>query len=109
LIEGNDRLLDERNEPWPGGHFHQLYTVGIEVDRFVRSIYSIEPSTGDRQKWGMSEGIPLLYVRSRSIDVDGQVVEVSDAAYPADRTEIVFTEKLDRWPSDHPTYQEGAE
>ena len=28
LIESNPELLEERNEPWPGGHQHQLYTVG---------------------------------------------------------------------------------
>nr|WP_245673938.1 UTRA domain-containing protein [Actinoplanes rectilineatus] len=100
LIESNGKLLDENNEPWPGGHMHQLYTVGIEIDHFVRSITAVEPSPGDRQKWGMDSGVPLLYVRSRSVDIGGRVVELSDAAYPADRTEITFVDKLDRWPSD---------
>jgi GntR family transcriptional regulator len=104
LIEGNDDLLDESKEPWPGGHLHQLYTVGIEVDRFVRSVIAVSPSTGDRQRWGMESGVPLIYVRSRSIDIEGRVVELSDAAYPADRTEILFEERLDRWPADYPRY-----
>jgi GntR family transcriptional regulator len=105
LIESNPDLLDENNEPWPGGHLHQLYTVGIEVDRFVRSLIAVEPSTGDRQKWGMESGVPLLYVRSRSVDVNDRVVELSDAAYPADRTEISFLENLKRWPKNYPHYE----
>jgi GntR family transcriptional regulator len=104
LIEGNPDLLDECKEPWPGGHLHQLYTVGIEVDRFVRSLIAVQPTPGTRQKWGMEPGVPLLRVRSRSIDILNRVVEVSDATYPADRVEIEFTEQLARWPDDHPRY-----
>lgn len=109
LIESNSDLLDQNNEPWPGGHQHQLYTVGIEIDRFVRSITAVEPSPGDRQKWGMDDGVPLLYVRSRSIDIENRVVEISDAAYPADRTEISFTEKLKRWRKGYPAFDKAAE
>jgi GntR family transcriptional regulator len=104
LIEGNPDLLDECKEPWPGGHLHQLYTVGIEVDRFVRTLIAVQPTPGTRQKWGMEPGVPLLRVRSRSIDILDRVVEVSDATYPADRVEIEFTEQLARWPEDHPEY-----
>jgi GntR family transcriptional regulator len=104
LIEANPDLLDECKEPWPGGHLHQLYTVGIEVDRFVRSLIAVQPTHGTRQKWGMEPGVPLLRVRSRSIDILDRVVEVSDATYPADRVEIEFTEQLIRWPEDHPQY-----
>lgn len=109
LIESNPRLLDENEEPWQGGHLHQLYTVGIEVDRFVRTLIAVEPSTGDRQKWGMESGVPLIYVRSRSVDINDRVVELSDAAYPADRTEISFVERLKRWPKDYPRYDERAD
>jgi GntR family transcriptional regulator len=109
LIEANPALLDEDNEPWPGGHLHQLYTVGIEVDRFIRSVIAIEPSTGDRQRWGMESGVPLLYVRSRSIDTENRVVELSDAAYPADRTEISFDEQLSRWPKGYPRFDLSEE
>ena len=108
LIESNPALLDEKNEPWPGGHMHQLYTVGIEIDKFVRSVTAVEPTPGERQKWGMESG-PLLWVRSRSVDIRGVVVELSDAAYPADRTEITFEEQLARWPKGHPTYDPSRE
>ena len=108
-LEGNHDLLEEDNEPWPGGHMHQLYTVGIEIDHFIRSVIAIEPSPGDRQQWGMESGVPLIYVRSRSVDIEGRVVELSDAAYPADRTEIEFKEQLKRWPKKYPTYSNDAE
>jgi GntR family transcriptional regulator len=104
LIESNPDLLDEKNEPWPGGHQHQLYTVGIELDHIVRSVIALEPTPGTRQRWGMESGVPLLRVRSRSVDTRGRVVELSDATYPADRTELEFTEQLTRWPNDYPKY-----
>jgi GntR family transcriptional regulator len=109
LIESNPDLLDETKEPWAGGHHHQLYTVGIEIGSFERSVIAVEPTPADRQRWDMDEGVPLLRVRSRSIDVDGRVVELSDAEYPADRTEITFTEKLRRWPRNHPKYDRRAD
>ena len=95
----NPELLDEKNEPWPGGHQHQLYTVGIELDRVVRSVIAVEPSPAVQRKWGMNPGVPLLIVRSTSVDTDNRVVEISEASYPADRSELEFVEKLDRWPS----------
>ncbi len=35
FVESNPALLDETNEPWPGGTMHQLSTVGIEIMRIV--------------------------------------------------------------------------
>jgi GntR family transcriptional regulator len=99
LIEANPDLLDERNEPWPGGHQHQLYTVGIELDRVVRTVIAVQPSPAIRHRWGMVNGGPLLVVRSASIDTDNRVVEISEASYPADRSELEFVEKLGRWPA----------
>jgi GntR family transcriptional regulator len=97
FIAANPALLDERNEPWPGGHWHQLSTVGIEIDRLENSIIAIQPTTRQRQDWGMHAGVPLLCLRSRSIDVLGRVVELADSTYPADRTAITYTHQLKRW------------
>ena len=108
LIRANPDLFDEDKEPWPGGHQHQLYTVGIELDRVVRSVTAVEPTPGDRKKWGMESGVPLLGVRSRSIDTTDRVVEISDAKYPADRTDLSFTERLQRWPEGYPKYDQDA-
>jgi GntR family transcriptional regulator len=109
LIASNPDLLDENNEPWPGGHQHQLYTVGIELGRFERTVIAIQPTTGERQLWGIEPGVPMIQVRSRSVDVNDRVVEISDAVYPADRTEIHFTEHLNRWPAGYLSYKRSED
>ncbi|PKV97684.1 GntR family transcriptional regulator [Amycolatopsis echigonensis] len=109
LISSNPELLDDANEPWPGGHQHQLYTVGIELGRIERTVTAAEPSSIDREKWGMDVGTPLLKVRSRSIDVQDRVVELSDAVYPADRTKIEVSEQLTPWPAGYPKYNHEQE
>ncbi len=101
LIRSNPDLLDSANEPWPGGHQHQLYTVGIEIDRFIRTVIAVPSTADDRQQWGIDAGVPLLRVRSRSVDTNNRVVELSDATYPGDRTEIELTEQLTRWPLEY--------
>ncbi len=42
----NPELRDAGNEPWPGGTFHQLRTIGIEIDRVVDEV-SARPPQGD--------------------------------------------------------------
>lgn len=100
LVEGNPKLLDSGNEPWPGGTQHQLYTVGIEVGRVVDEVSAAMPTTADAQLWDLDEGVPLLRVRRISIDTKGRTVEVSDADFPADRTELRFTTPLRPWSAD---------
>lgn len=97
LISANPDLLDSVNEPWPGGTQHQLYTVGVEVAEVVDEVAASMPTTVDLKLWGMETGVPLLKVRRISIDTTGRVVEISDADYPADRTELRFTIPLATW------------
>lgn len=97
LISGNPAIADEANAAWPGGTMHQLYTVGIEVAKVVDEVSASMPSTVDKEKWGIADGVPLLWVRRISIDTTGQVVEVSDAQYPADRTTLSFDTQLELW------------
>jgi len=97
LIEENPDLMDQSKEPWPGGHQHQLYTVGIEVDRFEKSLIAVQSSPLDRDLWGMDAGVALLKVRTMSVDTEERVVEVSEATYPADRAEVAWTERMARW------------
>lgn len=94
LIERNPALLDPQNEPWPGGHQHQLWTVGIEIARFVRSAHAVAATPEDQQTWGIEDGVPMLVVRSHSVDTEDRVVEISQAWYPADRTELGWTESM---------------
>jgi GntR family transcriptional regulator len=99
LISANKALLDPANEPWPGGTQHQLFTVDIEIIRMIDLVTSVMPTTVDVQAWRLDDGVPLLRVRRISIDTDVRVVEISDAEYPADRTELRFTTPLRKWRS----------
>jgi len=97
IIEGNRELFDSGNEPWPGGHWHQLHTVNVEIDRLDNSLVAIQPTTRQRQDWGIDPGVALLCLRSRSVDTLGRIVEIADSTYPADRTAVRYTQQLRRW------------
>lgn len=98
LVEANPALLDERNEPWPGGTQHQLSTVGIEIMHIVDEVTARMPTTVEIQLWGLPDGVPIIFCRRVSIDANNHVVEISDADYPADRTELHFVTTLRPWP-----------
>lgn len=97
LIESNQDLLDFNNEPWPGGGTHQLYTVGIEIDRVEDVVTARMPTPDEQRAWGLDEGTPILCTRSTAYDTTTRAVSVSDATYPADRTELAFVTQLRRW------------
>jgi GntR family transcriptional regulator len=97
LLESRPELLRSECEPWPGGHQHQLSLVGIEVAEIVDEVKARMPTTAEAQRWALDDGIPLLCVRRISVDTGGNVVEVSDAQYPADRTELRFSTPLKPW------------
>ena len=99
FVEANPAILDERNEPWPGGTLHQLSTVGIEIMKVVDEVTARMPSSAEAEEWDLPSGIPLLFCRRISYDQDGTLIEVSDAWYPADRTELRFVTPLTPWPS----------
>lgn len=97
LVEGNPALLDEANEPWPGGTMHQLSTVGVEVMQVKDYVTARAASTVEQQLWKTQDGVPFLCCRRISIDRQGIVVEVSDSVYPADRAELEFITELRAW------------
>jgi GntR family transcriptional regulator len=97
LIESNPALLDEKNEPWPGGTQHQLSTVGIEIMCIVDRVTARMPTTAEAQEWDLPDGVPLIQCRRISLDASNRTVEISDADYPADRTELRFTTRLKPW------------
>ncbi len=97
LVEGNPAILDERNEPWPGGTLHQLSTVGIEIMKVVDEVTARMPSSDETQEWDLAPGIPLLFCRRLSYDRYDALIEISDAWYPADRTELRFVTPLQPW------------
>lgn len=97
LVRANPALLDEANEPWPGGTQHQLSTVGIEIMCMVDQVTARMPTTVEAQAWDLPDGVPLLICRRISIDDQNRTVEISDATYPADRTELRFVTPLRAW------------
>jgi GntR family transcriptional regulator len=98
FVEANPEILDERNEPWPGGTLHQLSTVGIEIMKVVDEVTARMPSSVEGDEWDLPPGIPLLFCRRLSYDRDDTLIEISDAWYPADRTELRFVTPLKPWP-----------
>lgn len=103
IIDTNPKLLDADNEPWPGGTMHQLLTVGVEVVEIRDLVTARAPTTVEKHAWKMQEGIPLICCRRISSDGYGRVVEISDSAYPSDRTEFEFVTILSPWPKEKAT------
>ncbi|GAA2677248.1 GntR family transcriptional regulator [Streptomyces lunalinharesii] len=97
VIAGNPALLDERNEPWPGGSQSQLHSVGIEVDRVEEHVTARPPAPEEADELELPPGTSVLVLRKVSYATDGRVVDVSDVILPGDRTELVFTTPLERW------------
>jgi len=44
-------------------------------------------------------GVAVLVLRKISYDTDDRPVEVADVVMPGDRTELVYTTDLKRWPA----------
>ncbi|WP_167456220.1 GntR family transcriptional regulator [Nocardia neocaledoniensis] len=97
LAAKNPELLNDSNEPWPGGTQHQLFTIGIEVDRVDETISTRPPTVAETEELDLSTGVSVFVVQKRTIDTTGRTVEFSDVILPGDRTELVFSTKLNRW------------
>jgi GntR family transcriptional regulator len=66
-------LLDENNEPWPGGTQHQFSTIGIEMDRIIDEVTARLPAG----RGGRTHGHRILM--------------------SADRTSLMYTTQFTRW------------
>ncbi|AXK86647.1 GntR family transcriptional regulator [Nocardia farcinica] len=97
VAAANPELVDDTNEPWPGGTHHQLYTLGIEVDRVVETVSTRPPTTAEVEELDITPTVSVFVVRKRMIDTSGHTVEYSDVILPGDRTEMTFETKLTRW------------
>lgn len=97
LIAGNPDLLDDGNEPWPGGTQNQLFTVGIELDRVEEHVTARPPTPEEAEELELPPGTSVLVLKKTSFDTDGRVVEMSDVTLPGDRTDMLFTTPLERW------------
>jgi GntR family transcriptional regulator len=99
MIANNPALLNDANEPWPGGTIHQLSTVGIEVDRIIDTIAARPPTPQEAVTLDIRAFTPVMTLRKVSIDVAGRVVEVADITWPGDRIELSYSTALTRWPA----------
>jgi len=97
VAAANPDLLSADNEPWPGGTQHQLYTIGIEIDRIIDEVTARPPQDDEAELLGIRPGVAVLVLRKVSIDTGGRVVEVSDVVMAADRTVMAYCTKLERW------------
>ncbi|MET9830040.1 GntR family transcriptional regulator [Streptomyces sp. NPDC006385] len=97
MIAANPDLLDDSKEPWPGGTQNQLRTVGIEVDRIEERVTARPPTPEEARDLELPPGTSVLLLRKTSYDTEDRVVDVSEATLPGDRTELVFTTRLERW------------
>ncbi|MEU6069578.1 GntR family transcriptional regulator [Streptomyces sp. NPDC047082] len=97
MIAANPDLLDETKEPWPGGTQHQLYTVGIEVDRVEERFTARPPTPEEAKALDLPAGTSVIVLSKTSYDIGDRVVDVSVVTLPGDRTELLFTTTLERW------------
>ncbi|MEU6603946.1 GntR family transcriptional regulator [Streptomyces shenzhenensis] len=97
LIAANPVLLDDGNEPWPGGTQNQLYTVGIEVDRVEERFTARPPTPEEAEELELPPGTSVILLRKTSYDIEGRVVDITHVTLPGDRTELLFTTSLERW------------
>ncbi|AEW95904.1 MULTISPECIES: GntR family transcriptional regulator [Streptomycetaceae] len=97
LVSRNPEILDPTTEPWPGGTQHQLYTVGVEVDRIEDRVTAEMPTEREVEEQDIPPGVPMIRVRKITYDTSDRVVEVTDIPFPADRIELQFVTRLERW------------
>ncbi|MGW5651706.1 GntR family transcriptional regulator [Streptomyces humi] len=97
LVAANPALLDETREPWPGGTQHQLHTVGIEVDRVEERCTARPPTPEEARELDLPAGTSVILLRKTSYDTRDRVVDVTAVTLPGDRTELLFTTRLERW------------
>ncbi|WP_369175266.1 UTRA domain-containing protein [Streptomyces sp. R28] len=97
MIAANPDLLDDSNEPWPGGTQNQLHTVGVEVSRVEERVTARPPTPRQASELDLPPGVPVILLRKTSYDITDRVVEISEVTLPGDRAELVFTTSLERW------------
>lgn len=93
----NPALLEAEREPWPGGTQHQLFTIGIELDRIEDRIIARAPTADEALRLELDPGTPVIVIRKTSFSTHGDVVELADIVLPSDRAELRYMTSLERW------------
>ncbi|MEO3801358.1 GntR family transcriptional regulator [Nonomuraea sp. B1E8] len=74
-VEGTP-VADPNNEPWPGGTFNQLRSIGIVVDDITESVRTRMPTPAEAETLKISTGVPVFAITRRLL-AQGRVVEVA--------------------------------
>ncbi|MFJ9214436.1 GntR family transcriptional regulator [Streptomyces sp. NPDC102264] len=97
MASQNPELLDETREPWPGGTMHQLWTVGVEIDRIVDEVATRAPTPEEADALGLATHMAVFVLEKTSFSTQDTVVEYSEVVLPGDRTRLRYTVQLERW------------
>lgn len=97
VVAHNPDLLDSNQEPWPGGTFHQLWTVGREVGRCEDLISATMPTQEEQETLDIPPNVPLFHLIKVVYDIQERPVECAQIPLPADRTTFRYVTPLDRW------------
>ena len=73
--------------------------VRATVERIIDQVTARPPSPDEAEALGIEPGVSLIALRKTSIDTTGRVVEVADVLMAGDRTELVYTTDLTRYPA----------
>ncbi|TMR88189.1 GntR family transcriptional regulator [Nonomuraea basaltis] len=74
-VEGTP-VADPGNEPWPGGTFAQLRSIGIVIDDITESVATRMPTQEEVGTLQISPGVPVFAITRRLL-AQGRVVEVA--------------------------------
>lgn len=97
IVSSNPKLLDKNEEPWPGGTFHQLWTVGKEVGRMEDRLSPRMPTQAEQEELDIPPGVPLTDLIKITYDLQDRPLEVALIPLPADRVTFVYSTPLERW------------
>ncbi|MEV0505431.1 UTRA domain-containing protein, partial [Streptomyces spectabilis] len=97
LVSDSPDLLDSTREPWPGGTMHQLYTIGVELEKIDDHVTARMPSPEEVRDFDIPPSVPMIRIRKISYSTEGKAVELMDIPIPGDRIELIYTTKLERW------------
>lgn len=87
----NPELLDQGNEPWPGGTQHQLWTIGLVLESIEDRVTARLATPEESSTFDLVPGSAIVTIRKISRAKGGRVVEVADTIAPGDRLELAYT------------------
>lgn len=97
LLESNPELLDESNEPFPGGTIRQFRTVGIEIAHIRDEITARTATSDDAALLGVETGEPIVVITKICYDKTERVVELAISTMPGSSTVLRYDIDLPMW------------